>query len=379
MVKRVYRCFVFIFVFLTLSACGGKEPIRIGFTAELTGRNAALGVDGRDGALLAVETINDAGGIDGHPIELVVQDDLATAEGALAADKALIEADVSAIIGHMTSGTMMAVWPEVMDSEMVFLSPTVSTPELAGQKDNFFRLMPVNTDHARSLAHYAYDELAIRRVITFYDTSNLAYTQSYRDGFGTYFEELGGEVVADNQFSSLESPDFTHLLEEAKVAKVDGLLVLGSAVDTALLAQRAKLIDFDVQILISNWAFTDEVIQNGGEAVDGVLTVVSHDENNQSPAHLSFEGAFVKRFGRQPTFAAGYGYEAVQVLAFALEKTMGTQDDLGEALLETKNFTGVHGNISFDAYGDVQRTLYLLTIENGEMKTIKSVEIDLSK
>ena len=67
------------------------------------------------------------------------------------------------------------------------------------------------------------------------------------------------------------------------------------------------------------------------------------------------------------------------VLTAALKKTDGMQDGLAEALLETKEFPGIYGTISLDAYGDVQRTLYLLTIEDGVMKTIRTIEIDLEQ
>ena len=290
-----------------------------------------------------------------------------------------VDADVTAIIGHMTSGAMTNVWPKVKDLGMVFLSPTVSTPELEKQKDNFFRLIPVNSYPSSNLAIYAFKELKIRKVAIFYETSNLSFTETYSDGFSSVFQEYGGEIVAYYPFLSLDNPDFAPLLQEAKDANVDGLFIIASAVDTALLVQQAHLLELDVPILTSNWAFTEDLIQNGGRAVDGILTVVSHDENNQTPAYLSFKESFLARFGRKPTFAAGYGYEAVMVLSAALEKTGGLKEGLAEALLETKDFPGVHGNISLDAYGDVQRTLYLLTIENGKMKTIRSMEINIEQ
>ena len=117
------------------------------------------------------------------------------------------------------------------------------------------------------------------------------------------------------------------------------------------------------------------VIHDGGKAVDGILTVVPHDESNQTPAYLDFEARYVERFGQKPTFAAGYGYEAVMVLAEALEKTEGTATGLRAALLETNNFIGVNGRISFDPYGDVIRTLYLITVQNGQFQTIATLEI----
>ena len=366
----------FLIVFLLiLTSCSNKEPIRIGFTAGLTGRNASLGVDGRDGAILAVETINAAGGVNGRPLELVIEDDQGTPGGALAADLSLIKANVTAIIGHMTSDASMASWPEVKDSGMVFLSPTVSTPQLVGIKDNFFRLIVVNDQHASMLAQYAYDELGLRKIVIFYDRDNIAFTGTYRDGFSAPFENYGGEITAIHEFSSSAAPDFIPSLEEAQAAGADGIFILASAVDTALIAQQAQRINYDVQLLASNWSFTDELVHNGGQAVENIITVVSHDESNQSPNYLAFYDAFVERFNRHPTFAAGYGYEAVMVLANALEKTDGNKEGLAEALLETKNFPGVHGSITLDAFGDVERTLYLITVENGEMKTIRTMEL----
>jgi len=136
---RWRRSFVALMFLLVVSSCGPREPIRIGFVANLTGANAALGVDGRDGALLAVEIVNSRGGVNGRDLELVVRDDLGTAQGAILADGELVNDEkVGVIIGHMTSNTMIAAWQEFKDSGVIFLSPTVSTPQLSGMDDNFF-------------------------------------------------------------------------------------------------------------------------------------------------------------------------------------------------------------------------------------------------
>ena len=370
---------LFLILIYILSSCKSNDPIRIGFTAGLTGKNASLGIDGRDGAILAAEMLNATGGVNGRIIELIIEDDLGTPEGALAADTTLINKNVTAVIGHMTSEASTASWSAVKDSGMLFLSPTVSTPLLAGLDDNFFRLIVVNAYPAASLENYAYTELGIRKIVIFYDQDNLAFTGTYRDGFIAPFLHDGGEIIASHAFSSSQAPDFTPALLEAQAAGADGIFVLASAMDTALLAQQANLVNLNAQILTSNWAFTDDLIQNGGQAVDNILTVVSHDENNQSPAYLAFKTAFFERFGRNPTFAAGYGYEAVLVLASALEKTQGEKNGLAEALLEIKDFQGVHGKITFDPYGDVERTLYLITVENGKMKTLRTMNINANQ
>jgi branched-chain amino acid transport system substrate-binding protein len=368
---RVWGCFIiFVLLLQTISACRSQDVIRVGFVSDLTGSNAALGVDGRDGAILAVDMINSEGGVNGRPIELVVRDDLGSSDGAIAADEELINDEkLPMIIGHMTSGTMTAAWPQFKDSGVVFLSPTVSTPQLAGLDDNFFRLIVINSFVAERLALYAANDLHLKQIAVFYDTDNASYTDTYRESFIKYFTASGGEIVLTHAFSSSTLPDFKPILSDLQSAPPDGIFIIASAFDTALIAQQAHLEELDTQLLATNWSLTDDLIQNGGSAVDGMITVVSHDENSRFPEYLDFAKRFQDRFGRAPTFAAGYGYEAVIVLVNALQKTDGRSEGLKQALLETKAFTGVFGDISFDQYGDVTRTLYLIKVQDGKFVT----------
>lgn len=368
---RVWDCFIISVLLLqVVSACRSQESIRVGFVSDLTGPNAALGVDGRDGAILAVNMINADGGVNGRPIELVIRDDLGSSEGAIAADEELINDEkLPIIIGHMTSGAMTAAWPQFKDSGVVFLSPTVSTPQLAGMDDNFFRLIVINSFVAERLALYAVNDLHLKQIAVFYDTDNASYTDTYRESFTKYFTANGGEIVMTHAFSSATLPDFKPILADLQSARPDGIFIIASAFDTALIAQRARLEGLDAQLLATNWSLTDDLIQNGGSAVDGIVAVVSNDENSRSPEYVDFAKHFQDRFGRAPTFAAGYGYESVTVLANALQKTNGSSEGLKQALLETKAFAGVFGDISFDQYGDVTRTLHLIKVHDGKFVT----------
>ncbi len=364
------RLLIASLLLLTVPSCGSKDPLRIGFVANMTGPNAALGVDGRDGALLAVDKINASGGVTGRPLELVIRDDLGTAEGAITADTELIkEEKLSIVIGHMTSNTMMAAWSEFKDSGVLFLSPTVSTPQLSGMHDNFFRLIPVNSIFSAKLAEHAANELSLKRVAIFYDTDNDAFTNTFRQGFEKEFVSNGGEILLEYAFSSASAPDFKGVLAALESNQPDSILIIASAVDTALITQQARLEGLNVQFLTSNWALTQDLMQNGGRTVDGIITVVAHDENDQTPEHANFANRFEERYGRSPTFAAGYGYESVLVMANALQATGGEQNGLADALLSIHDLTGVNGSISFDPYGDVLRTLYLISVRDGQFVT----------
>jgi len=361
-------------LFSALPSCTAQKAIKIGFVAGLTGPNAALGVDGRDGALLAVNKINSAGGVDGHPIELVVRDNLETAKGSIAAVNELIaDEGVFTIIGHVTSSMMLAAWEETKDSGVIYLSPTASTSQLSGLDDNFLRVTPTTTIFAEDLAEYAADDLGLKKIAIFYDTDNAAFTDIYREGFTNKINSSGGEIVWTYDFSSASAPDFKPALADLKSVQPDGILIIASASDTALIAQQIRLCNCESQLLTSNWALTKDLIENGGTAVDGIVAVATYNENNQSREYLDFATHFHERFGREPSFSAGSGYEAMLILADALKKSNGEKEGLKQALLETRDFVGVFGNISLDEYGDVKRTLYLVAIQNGEFSTLKTL------
>ena len=230
-------------------------------------------------------------------------------------------------------------------------------------------MIPVNSTFSRQLAEYAATQLGLKKVAILYDTDNLAFTGTFRDGFVQEFTARGGSVIVDQPFSSSTAPDFKLILEHLKQQSLDSICIIASAVDTALIAQQAQLLGLDVKLLTSNWALTDDLVENGGRAVDGMMTIVAHDENNQSPEYLDFSRRFQERFGREPTFAAGYGFEAILVLENAFRSTNGNLDGIKDALLQLHDLLGVNGTISFDRSGDVLRTLYLIVVRDGHFVT----------
>ncbi len=359
---------------LTWIGCSGSRPIKVGFSGELTGRRTDLGIDGRDGVQLAVQQVNDAGGVNGQPIELLVRDDQGTPEGAQAANRSLIEAGVVAIIGHMTSSQSMAGREVTQAAGVILLSPTTSTPQLSGLDDYFFRVNPVSDLESRTLARHIYSGRGLSRTAIFYDTDNTAYTQNYVSGFVQRYSTLGGQVIAEIPFSSSARPDLAALVDAGRIDQAEAVLIVAAAGDAALLAQRVVLRHSAVKLFASGWASTESLIQNGGRAVEGLELVVSQVADSQSPVFVDFQARFEAQFDRSPTFAAAQAYEAVLVLVAALEKSQGRSDRLKSSLLQIQDFPGLNGTISFDPFGDVIRTQFLIVIEGGCFVTRTTLE-----
>lgn len=350
-----------------------ERPVRVGFSAQLTGAGAELGVQERNGVLMAVSDINAAGGIRGRPLELIVRDDLGTPEGAKAADSDLIKNNVVAIIGHATSGQTIAGLEVTEPAGMVMLSPTTSTAILSEKDDLFFRVLEDLVGRAQGLARHIRFERNLTRIAVLYDTDNAAYTGSYRSHFVDEFRNRGGTVVYDTGFSSKERPDFAPLLAAARSANADSLMIIASDTDTALIAQRAHLVGWQVPLFTSSWAQTGTLIANGGPTVEGLELEQSFPMNSHEPAYLEFRKRYVQTYGNDPAFGAVYGYESVKVLAAALQATGGSSQGLPAALLAIRDFPGLSDTFSFDRSGDVQRPFYLGAVRNGTFVDIVSV------
>jgi len=354
-----------------LNSCTTNEPILVGFSAELTGRQAELGVQERNGVQMAVEKINNSGGINGRPIQLIVLDDLGTSEGARTADRELIGKGVVAIIGHATSGQTIAGLSVTNPAHVVMISPTTSTAELSGKDDYFLRVIQALSERAGGLAQHVYQQRGVQRLAIIHDTHNAAYVQSFKKAFVEKYRSLGGQVTDEAGFSSEERTNFDPILTQLRTSKADGLLIIASDNDTAIIAQRTRLIGWNAPLYMSAWAQTETLIKNGGQAVEGMDLEQTYPMNSQAPAFLDFKARYQQRFGRAPSFSASFGYETVLVLAGALQKSGGKAAGLRQALLETSDFQGLVDTLSFDTYGDVVRPFFLGTIRDGRYVDIE--------
>lgn len=376
--RHLYVCSILVFALIGI--IGGffvykskNKPIIIGFSAQLTGRQAELGIQERNGALLAVERLNEMGGIDGHTISLIIHDDLGMPQEAKNGDKDLINKDVTAIIGHATTAQTLAGLSITNDAKVVMMGPTISTSKLSGLDDYFFRVHPSFEKSCQSFAKHVYNDKNVRNIGIIYDEDNLEYSKTYKDTFSEQLRSLGGSITDEVRFSSIDHKDFSELLSKLHNLNIEGLLIVASDMDAALIAQKTRLMDWQIPLFASPWAQTKTLISNGGRAVEGMELEQAYDLNNQSTAFSNFKSRYIERFGNEPSFGAAYSYESTLVLAEALKKAHGKKEDLKQALLEIEDFKGLTDKFSIDKFGDVQRNGYLTSISNGKFIRIKEL------
>lgn len=355
---------------LAVSGCGDSSPILVGFSGQLTGKVSDMGVGGRNGALLAVEHINRAGGVHGRPLKLIAQDDGNTAEGALAADKALVDAGVVAIIGHMTSSQSMAALRHANESGIILISPTTSTPLLTGIRDNFTRVMVENTVQSQALATYARTILDIRTVASIMETDNLSYSMTFEENFVSVLEQLGGAFLSSFAYSASGATNWDAIMAELQRLHPDAILLTCPAQDFVTLAQKIRSSGITARLLSGAWAYTDKLLLWGGRDIEGSIFVIDFASDNPSPAFVGFIEAYEKRFGSSPNFASAFAYESVLALAAGLEKTGGSSQGLLAAMTPGDEIQGVTGAFRLNEYGDVDREVFIVTVRDGRFRTV---------
>jgi branched-chain amino acid transport system substrate-binding protein len=328
-----------------------------------------LGVAARDAALLAVEDVNSRGGIAGRQLKLVVRDDAGDPETARQVDAELARLGVAAIIGHVTSSMTAAVIDQANEEQIVLLSPTSSSSDFTGIQDYFFRVMPDTTLLAKSEAAFIYKKYGNLNLTGLVDLRNSSFSQSYWLAFAQEYTRLGASQPALITYTSGEA-NLPNVMHEAARDKPQALLIIANAVDTALLVQYSRALNPNTVMFASTWAQTDELIEKGGNAVEGMQLCATYDPQATTTEYRSFVEKFRAHYSRNPSLGASHGYESLLALAEALRSTNGRGKDLAPALLKINNLQGVQGLISFNEYGDILRDIYITEIRNGQFVTI---------
>ncbi len=364
-------CSAVALVFLTvlLNSCE-RKPIRIGFVGGMSGRVADLGVGGRNGALLAIEERNAQGGINGRQVELIVRDDEQNPDTAEKITRELVERNVEAIIGPMTSSMAQVMVPIVNKARLVAVSPTVTTSDLTGLDDYFLRVLPDTNSYAPKSARFHFDKLGLRRAAIIYDSGNSSYTVSWLTAFSKTFERLGGRVVAVNSFKSGGNVAFSPIARDLLRHNPDLVVLVCSTVDAALLCQQVRKLAPRVTITVSEWGSTERFIELGGAAVEGVYIAQFVDYGNTAPRYRNFLSSYRKRFGQDPGFSALGGYDAATVVMDAMAvKKEGIP--LKDAILATGVFQGVQRKIVLDRFGDTGCSTFMTVVKGGHFLTLE--------
>ncbi len=349
------------------------DTIKIGMVAPLTGPGAESGRFQQNGAKLAIEQINKAGGVMGKQLELVVEDDQTTNPGAvLAFSKLAGDASIPAFLGPIRSTQVHAMAPDVLKTAKPVMTGGTD-PQLTRLGNPWlFRFRPNDSYSARVIADYGVNVLGKKKWAIVHST----------DAFGTngmknLTEALlkAGATIVLTQGYTNNSQDFTPV---ALAVKQSGADILGSYMtfepDLGIFSKQLRQLGVQVPWVGSPTTVTTTALKLGGPALYGTFAVADFHRDS-SPAAKKFAEAYEAAYKSAPDIFSSWSYDATMILAKAMNDAKSTKpEDIRKAILSVKGYEGAEGTYNFDQNGDGLHGYNIVKNNNGTVVFDKHVE-----
>jgi len=356
-----------------------RSTIKIGYFGDLSGPTFNFGQSALNGLLMAVNEVNQAGGINGRRIDVVIEDDRGSPEEAARLTSKLIDEDkVIAIVAGGTSGNSLAAAPKAQSSHVPLISPSSTDPAVTQVGDYIFRACFVDSFQGEVMASFAANTLKAQKAAILFDF-NSPYGRGLSDYFKLSFTKLGGRIVSEQSYAQGDA-DFKGQLSTIRSAEPDVIYIPGYYGDVAIIAKQARMIGLTQWLLGGDGWDAPELWQLGGDALNGAYISTHYSVDDPSPAIQAFVQSYKQRYGNLPPDAhAALAYDAARLLADAITRA-GTTDGakLREALAQTKDFAGITGVISMDADRNALKPGVVLKLQDLRFiyqETIKPEEV----
>ena len=366
-----------IALLLALTSHVGAEEqlVKIGHVAPLSGQIAHLGKDNENGAHMAIDALNAKGiSIAGKKVKflLLPEDDAANPQQANAAAQKLVDAKINGVIGHLNSGTTIPASKIYHDAGIPQISPSATNPKYTQQGfKGAFRVVANDGQLGGALGRYAAATINAKNIAIIDDRT--AYGQGVADEFSKAAKAAGINVVS-RQYTNDKATDFNAILTAIK-GKTPDLIFFGGmdAVGGPMLRQMKQL-GITAKFMGGDGICTEQLPALAGDGMaDGqvVCAEAGGVEDNQKKALEDFRASYRKKFGVDVKLYAPYVYDAVMVMAAAMQKANSTEPAKYLPELAKISYKGVTGQIEFDTRGDIKNgTLTLYTYKAGKRSQI---------
>lgn len=358
---------------LCMASAAAAEPVKLGYFMSITGRDASFGEASLNGARLAVDDINGAGGVLGRPVALVVEDNRSLAgESATAAKKLISREHVTVLIGECSSARTLEAAAIAQAERVPLITPASTSPQVTAVGDEIFRVCFVDSFQGGVIATFARRTLGLKRAALLVDAS-APYSVGLADYFTRTFTALGGQVVASQKYSGAAT-DFRAQLTAIRSADPDALFLPGYYVAAGLVARQAKELGLGATLLGGDGFEAPQLLEIGGAALDGAYYATHFATENTGQASRRFVARYRERYGAAPNGLAALTYDAVRLAADAIARA-GTLDRnaVRAALAATRDFPGVTGRTTINARRDADKDAAIIAVRNGRLVFVETV------
>lgn len=300
------------------------DTIRIGGITAVTGDKAEMGESFWRSWELAIEKVNENGGVLGKQVELVLEDSKADPKEAVELTKKMGDDEsIAAVLGPMTSSEAIACAPVFEEYTMVELSPCASNNQYAPMSDYAFTVAgKMDAEQPYLVERGAHEFLNAKSigVIWSNDDWGASAFESTKEGC----EEYGIEITDDESFVAGEK-DFTAILTKIRQTNPEYLMLITQAADGALVLNQLEAMGWDIPVIGAGAMYSDQVILLSGEASEGLVASAAFFLSEEDPEAWDYATKFYEGAGFYPTIHGPLSYDAALLLCAAIEKA-GTTD-----------------------------------------------------
>jgi branched-chain amino acid transport system substrate-binding protein len=361
-----------IVVSFLLSSPANAE-IKVGVVTCLSGSLSTFGVSSVQGAKLAAEEINSAGGILHQPLTLVVDDNQSkSGETARIVRKFLTQDRVVAILGDLTSSFTMEAAPLAQNAHVPLLTPTATNVAITPIGNFIFRSCFIDPFTGRVMARFALDHLNARRAVIMTDIK-----QDYSVGVAAelkqYFRANGGQFLEELSFSSGDT-DFRAQLSKLKATRPEVVFLPAYYPEVGLILREARLLGVTVPFVGGEGWDSPALVQIAGKSADGSY-YANHFSSDDPDSHVQqFVANYKERYDSVPDALAALWYDGMRLMADSIGRAgSDNPEKIREALAQTRGFIGVTGNISLDDQRNATKPGVIVTIQAGAIKMVERV------
>lgn len=381
MKARILISIVILALGLLFQGCSGggagssggasNEPIKIAGGFALTGDESALDLPAANGAKLAAKEINAAGGVLGRQINLMVRDSQYKMDVTAQIAKQFVEEDkVIGVVGFTDTDSVLASGPTIQAAGLPFITAGATSPKIPDQVGDVMYLACFGDNVQGAVgAEYGFKNFG-KKAYLLWD-KGVEYTTLLGGYFKARFTEMGGEIVLEDQYDD-KATDFS-----AQIAKIKALqpqpdfyFISAMPYNVGPVVKQFRDAGLTGPIVGGDGYDTPDILTVAGPAAENVFftTHALMDAQGGTEAIKKFIEAYKKEYGHDPENAfAALGYDALKLMADAIQRAGSTDAAaIKKAILETKNFPGITGAITFGSSRVPQKGVTVIAIKDGK-------------
>ncbi len=347
-------------------ALAADQAVKVGMITTLSGGGSGLGIDVRDGFLLAIKG-NDK-------IEMVIEDDQRKPDVAVQIADKMIQSDkVDVLTGIIWSNLAMAVVPAAVNQGKFYLSPNAGPSALAGKgcHENYFNVAWQNDNLHEAAGAYA-NSAGFKN--SFILAPNYPAGKDALTGYKRFFKgEPAGEL-----YTKLGQTDYAAEIAQIRSSGADSVFFfLPGGMGISFMKQWAQA-GIDLPVVGPAFSFDQGILQAVGDAALGVKNTSQWSKDLDNAANVKFVADFQAEYGRLPSLYASQGYDTANLLISAMAKAEVSDADAFRAALEAADFASTRGDFAFASNHHPIQDIYVReVVKEGDVLTNKIVSLAL--